>query len=148
VTSMLRLLERVHGHLGWLAVAALAHPAILLRNPQRRARLSVLLATALVVTTALLGASIYPDYRGRLKQRIFLEAPTLGWMFERKEHLAVGVLFFSLVGCVAHLGVTLCTEPAARVVVARLSHRAFLVAFVMALVTATIGVAVASFKSF
>jgi hypothetical protein len=148
VIPMLRLLERVHGHVGWLAVAALLHPAILLRDPRRRARLAVSLTTCAVAVTALLGATIYPDYRARVKQRIFLEAPTLGWMFERKEHLAVGVVLFALVGCAAHLGVTLFTEPAARAAVARLSHRAFVVSFVMALAVATIGVAVASFKSF
>ncbi len=148
MTLALRVLERVHGHLGWLAVAALAHPAILLRDPRRRARLSVSLATALVVVTGGLGATIYPDYRARVKQRIFLEAPALGWMFERKEHLAVGVLAFALVGCAAHLGVTLCTEPEARLSLGRLSHRAFVVSLLMAVVVASIGVAVASFKSF
>ena len=132
----------------WLAVAALLHPAILLKNPRRRARLSVLLATAFVVGTAALGAFIYPDYRARLKQHIFLEAPRIGWMFERKEHLAVGVLAFALVGCVAHLGAGLVVDEGARLTVARLSHRAFVASFVMALIVASLGVAVASFKSF
>ncbi len=144
----LRLLERIHGHLGWLAVAALLHPAILLRDPRRRALLSTSLATGLVVAVAVLGVAIYPDYRARLKQRIFLEAPTLGWMFERKEHLAVGVVAFALVGFAAHLGVTLFTDDATRRAVARISHRAYVISFVMALVVATIGVAVASYKSF
>src|SRR5262249_49004522 len=86
---VLRVLERIHGHLGWLSVAALLHPAIFLRNPRRRARLAVALATAFTVTTGLLGGYVYPEYRNRLKQHIFIEAPRVGWLFERKEHLAV-----------------------------------------------------------
>ncbi len=146
-TLLLRLLEHVHGHLGWLSVAALLHPAILLRKRRRRARLSVSLATGTVVVTALLGAYVYPSYRDRIKQHIFIEAPRVGWMFERKEHLAIGALAFALVGCVSHLALPLVageTEES----LARLAHWAFVLAFAFALVTAVLGVSVASFKSF
>jgi formate hydrogenlyase subunit 3/multisubunit Na+/H+ antiporter MnhD subunit len=142
------VLERIHGHLGWLSVAALLHPAILLRNPKRRARLAVFLTTLFTVVTASLGAFIYPSYRERLKQHIFIEAPRVGWLFERKEHLAVGALGLALVGCVAHLSLPYFTEEDTQHTVARLAHRAFVAAFVMALVVAVIGVTVASFKSF
>jgi hypothetical protein len=148
VTLFLRVLERVHGHLGWLAVAALMHPAILLRNPKRRARLAVALTTSLVVVTALIGGSIYPEYRARLKQHIFIEAPKLGWMFERKEHLAVGAVTFALVGCLAHLSLPAFEEEETRRVVARLAHRSFVISFAFTVVVAVIGVAVASYKSF
>jgi len=147
VILFLRVLERVHGHLGWLSVAALLHPAILLRNRRRRAKLAVLLATSLVTVTALLGATIYPEYRARLKQSIFVEAPAVGWMFERKEHLAVGGVVFALVGCAAYLALPM-FEDAARVTVARLAHRAFVIAFLLSAVVAVLGVAVASYKSF
>jgi hypothetical protein len=146
-TLLLRILERIHGHLGWLAVAALLHPAILLRNPKRRARLAVGLTTSLVVVTALLGGFIYPEYRARVKQHIFIEAPRVGWLFERKEHLAVGAVAFALAGCIAHLSLPLLPEDT-RDVAARLAHRAFVAAFVLALFVAVLGVAVASFKSF
>ncbi len=145
---VLRALERVHGHLGWLAVAALLHPAILLRDARRRARLSVALAASLVVVTAGLGAAIYPDYRARLKQHIFIEAPTIGWLFERKEHLAVGVVAFALAGCAAHFGVAHVRDAASKQQLARVAHGAFVLAFAMALIVATLGVVVASFKSF
>lgn len=145
--TLLRALERIHGHLGWLSVAALLHPAILLRNPRRSARLSVGLATAFVVATAVLGASMYPEYRARLKQHIFLEAPRLGWLFERKEHLAVAVVAFACAGCAAHLAAPTLDE-ATRRVAAKVAHRAFVAAFVLSLAVASIGVAVASFKSF
>jgi hypothetical protein len=148
VIVLLRVLERVHGHLAWLAVVALLHPAILLRNPSRRARLAVAVTTLLVVMTSLLGFCIYPEYRSRIKRDIFIEAPRLGWLFERKEHLAVGALTFALVGCAAHLSLPVFTEGDTRRTVARLAHRAFVVAFALAAVVAVFGVAVASYRSF
>ncbi|HEY8075913.1 MAG TPA: hypothetical protein VIF62_17420 [Labilithrix sp.] len=147
-TGLLRALEHVHGHLGWLAVAALLHPAILLRNPKRRARLAVTLSTAFVVTVAALGATIYPHYRDRIKQHLFLEAPTLGWMFERKEHLAVGAVVFAVVGCVAHLTLPSIADEDIRRTTARLAHRAFVIAFALASIAAALGVAVAVHATF
>jgi hypothetical protein len=147
-TLLLRVLERIHGHLGWLSVAALLHPAILLKQPRRRATLAVSLTTLSVVATALLGGAIYPSYRDRLKQHIFIEAPKVGWLFERKEHLAVGVVGLALAGCIAHLSLPIFEGESTRLVVARLAHRAFVAAFVLALVVAVLGVSVASFKSF
>jgi hypothetical protein len=141
------LLEHVHGHLGWLAVVALLHPAILLRNPKRRARLSVVLATTVVLLTGALGASIYPDYRLRLKQAIFIHAPTLGWCFERKEHLAIGAIGFALVGCIAHLAAPRFESPA-RELATRMAHSAYVAAFVFALTVALLGVAVATYSTF
>jgi hypothetical protein len=147
VIQLLRVLERIHGHLGWLAVAALLHPAVLLRRPRRRARLAVSLATGLVVGNAILGGYLYPEYRSRLKQSIFIDTPRLGWMFERKEHLAVGAVAFALAGCIAHLSLPWMDETTADTM-ARLAHRSFVVAFVLAAAVACIGVAVASFRSF
>lgn len=147
-TLLLRVLERIHGHMGWLAVAALLHPAILLRNPRRRARLSVGLAVASVVVVGALGGVIYPPYRALLKQRIFLERPALGWMFERKEHLAVGAIVFALVGGALHLTAPLFPGEEARLLAARAAHRSFVFAFAFALVVAVLGVAVASYSSF
>jgi len=147
-TLLLRVLERVHGHLGWLSVAALLHPAILLRNPKRRARLSVALATGFVVVTALFGGYIYPAYRDRIKQHLFIEVPRVGWMFERKEHLAVGAVVFALVGCIAHLSVPLAADEDVKRTLARLAHLAFVVAFALALIVALLGVTVASCRSF
>ena len=147
-TLLLRLLERLHGHLGWLSVAALLHPAILLRRRKRRAWLSVSLSTGSVVVTALVGAYIYPSYRDRIKQHIFIESPKLGWMFERKEHMAVGAVAFALVGCVSHLALPLAAGGQAEEPLARLAHWAFVLAFAFASVAAVLGLAVASFKTF
>ncbi len=145
---LLRVLERIHGHLGWLAVASLLHPAILLANPKRRARLSVVLSTLMVALTCGLGVWIYPEYRARIKQHIFIELPKLGWMFERKEHLAVGVGVFTLLGCLAHLSAPMFEDEPTRLVVSKTAHRAFVIAFVLALIVAVLGVSVASYKSF
>jgi hypothetical protein len=145
---IVRSLEHVHGHLGWLSVGALLHPAILLRNAKRRARLAVALATSLVFVTALLGGCVYPVYRERIKQHLFIEAPRIGWMFERKEHLAVGAVALSLVGCLAHLGLPWISDEASKQTMARLAHRAFVLAFALALLVAVLGVSVASFESF
>lgn len=147
-TLCLRVVERIHGHLGWLAVAALVHPALMLANPRRRARLSVTLATGTVVLTAALGAWLYPHYRLLLKQRIFIDSARHGWLFERKEHLAVGAVVFALVGCIAHLMVPALDEGPTRARLARLAHRAFVIAAMLALIVATLGVTVASFRSF
>ena len=94
----LRWLEHLHGHLGWLAVAALAHPAILLRRPRRRALRAAAAATAMVTVTAAFGATIYADYRTQLKPLLFAEEPAVAWAFERKEHLAVAAVALAWVG--------------------------------------------------
>jgi len=82
-----------------------------------------------------------------LKQSIFIDAPRVGWMFERKEHLAVGAVAFAVAGCVAHLTLPW-MDAATAPTVARVSHRCFVAAFLLAAVVACIGVAVASFRSF
>lgn len=146
--NVLRVLEHVHGHLGWLAVAALLHPAILLRNPERRARLSTLGATLLTLITGGLGAYLYPDYRIRLKQQIFVHTPALGWCFERKEHLAVGALAFAIIGCIAHWSTQRIGDDALRTTVARGAHRAYVVAFALSFGVAIFGVAVAVTSTF
>jgi hypothetical protein len=146
--AILRLVEHIHGHLGWLSVAALLHPAILLRNPMRRAPLAVALATLFAVVTGCLGGWIYPEYRARLKPAIFIDSPTIGWCFERKEHLAVGAIGLACVGCIAHLSAWSFEDPALRVVLAKAAHRAFVAAFLLALAVAVLGVAVATFSTF
>jgi hypothetical protein len=146
--TALRALEHVHGHLGWLSAAALLHPAILLRDPKRRARLAVVLTTGFVTATGALGVLVYPEYRARLKQAIFISAPTIGWLFERKEHLAVGAIGFAWIGCVAHLGARFFEDEALARSVAVTAQRAYAIAFVLSVAVATLGVIVASYKTF
>jgi hypothetical protein len=144
----LRVAEHIHGHMGWLSAAALLHPAIWLRNPMRQARLAVLLTTGFVTATGFLGAWIYPEYRARLKQAIFIHAPTAGWLFERKEHLAVGAIGFAWIGCIAHLTARSFEGEELKRSVSVMAHRAYVIAFVLGLAVACLGVAVATHSTF
>lgn len=99
--TLLQLGQAVHGHVGWLAVAALVHPALLLRRPGRRAAWAVRAAVVLVTLVALGGAALYPSYRTQLRPGLFEMSPTMGWSFERKEALGLFVLTFSWVGGVS-----------------------------------------------
>ena len=137
--------ERVHGHAGWLAVAVLAHPAWILRDPQRRAPWATGLGTGSLSAVALAGAALYPRYRELVRPELFGAYPALGWWFERKEHLAVGALAFAWAGWVAHRASTAESRPP---VLARLAHHAYAAAFVLALASAAIGTVVASARSF
>jgi len=98
-----RLLAQAHGHLGWLAAAGLAHPAILLRRRRRRAVGAAVAATALVTIGAAVGAVLYPEYRARLKPELLVRAPLVAELFERKEHLGVAAVALAWVGLAAHL---------------------------------------------
>ena len=143
----LRLAERIHGHLAWLAAIALLHPAILLRNPRRRAHLSVGLAVGGISTVFAIGCLIYGSYRDRLRQSLFQQAPPIGYLFERKEHLAWGTLLLAWAGGLAYVAATRVDAPA-RDALRRASHWAFVIACVMALVTASMGIVISAFKTF
>ena len=143
----LRLLVRVHGHMGWLAAIALVHPAILLRHSKRKAHLSVGLAVGIVTAVFVLGVVIYPDYRDRLRQTIFQQGRSIGYLFERKEHLAYGALLLAWAGAAAYFG-ALKVEGDVRESLRKAAHWAFVAAATLAVVTATLGIVVAAFKSF
>lgn len=138
----LRLLERIHGHLGWLTVAALIHPAIMLRNPKRRARLSVTLAALFATVAGGFGAFIYPSYSKLLRRAIYTASMRHGLLFERKEHLAFAAIALAWAGCLLHLAAR-DSEPRARA-----AHMAFVASAALTLVVATLGTIVAVFRSF
>lgn len=141
--DLLRFVEHIHGHLGWLAAASLVHPAIILRNPRRRARLAVVLSTALATIAGSMGAWLYPHYRELLKRALFVQSTRVGWMFERKEHLAVAALGLAWVGLVLHLSAR--DEAPA---IARAAHRAYVASAIFALIVAALGTYVAATKTF
>jgi hypothetical protein len=143
----LRLLEHVHGHLGWLAVALLVHPAILLRSRSRRAHLAVGVATALVTAGSALGAWLYVAYRDQLKQSIFLHARSYGLLFERKEHLAFGALMLAWAGCAAYFAAQRASGTL-RETLRTIAFRAYVGAAALALLVAVLGTIVAVYKSF
>ncbi len=137
----------MHGHVGWLAALALVHPAVLLRRTKRKAHLSVILATAVATLTGALGVAIYGDYRDRLRQHIFQQASTMGYLFERKEHLAFGAIFLAWAGAVAYFG-AMRLEGQAREHLRRAAHWSYVAAAVLCLVTAALGTMVAAYKTF
>jgi len=100
--TLLRALAHAHGHLGWLAAVALAHPAILLRRPRRRALRAAIAATALVTLAAACGACLYPAYRATIKPALFAGAPVVASLFERKEHLGIASVVLSWSGLLLH----------------------------------------------
>ena len=142
-----RIQEHIHGHLGWLAAIALIHPAILLRRTKRKADLSVALAVSIVTLVGGLGVAMYGDYRDRLRQPIFQHAPAIGYLFERKEHLAFGAILLAWAGAVAYVGATK-LEGDTRERLRKAAHWAFVAAAAMAVVTAALGTVIAAYKSF
>lgn len=141
-TETLRLLERVHGHIGWLVAAALVHPAIILRRPKRRARLAVILSALLATIAGALGTFIYADYSRILRRVMYTASPRHGLLFERKEHLAVAAVALAWAGCLLHLSAR--DNP----VRARAAHIAFVAAAALTIVVATLGTIIAAFRSF
>jgi hypothetical protein len=143
----LRVQEHVHGHVGWLAALALVHPAILLRRTKRKAHLSVALATSVATLAGVMGVAMYGDYRDRLRQHIFQQARTMGYLFERKEHLAFGAIFLAWAGALAYFGATR-LEGQPREHLRRAAHWSFVAAAALCVVTAVLGTMVAAFKTF
>lgn len=89
------LLGAIHGHLGFLGLALMAHPVVSLGRPgrpTRGTRLSAWLAAALVSAPYALGWFIYPTYRQRVKPGLLADALPYAMAFETKEHLALMTL--------------------------------------------------------
>jgi hypothetical protein len=145
-SRLLRVGELIHGHLGWLAAASLMHPAVLLRRTKRSAHLSVGLAVGLVTVAGALGVALYGPYRDALKQPIFASAPAVGYIFERKEHLAFGAILFAWAGTVAYVGAS--PRSALHEPLRKAAHWAFVAAAGLALLSAAMGTIVASYRTF
>lgn len=143
----LRVLERIHGHAGWLCAASLIHPAMLLRDRRRRADVAVGVSTLLVTSVAALGLFLYVEYRERLKQQIFTSAPDIGFVFERKEHLAFGAVMLAWAGGAAYFGAARAAAPL-RDTLRTIAFRAFVAAALLATAVAALGTYVAIFRSF
>jgi nitric oxide reductase large subunit len=143
----LRLIEHVHGHLGWLSAAILLHPAIVLRNRKRPASLAVGLATAFVTVASASGAWLYVAYRERLKQGIFQHAPSIGLLFERKEHLAFGAVVLAWAGAAAYYAAPRAPEET-RERLRTIAFRAFAAAAALSVLVAVLGTIVAVYRGF
>ncbi len=143
-----RAVAHAHGHVGWLAAAALAHPAWLLRRPVRRLSKVAVAATALITLPALSALAIYPAYRASLKQALFVRAAHLGWMFERKEHLGLGAVALAWAGLALHLASIRAERAEIRLPLARGAHACFVASAVFTLVVSALGSWVAAVSPF
>ena len=101
----------------------------------------------LVTVAAALGLSFYDAYREKLRQPIFASAPAIGYLFERKEHLAFGVVAFAWIGAIAYTA-AIPADAALRELLRRVAHRAFVISAALAVVAAVLGTAVAAYKTF
>ncbi|CAN5846357.1 hypothetical protein BH11MYX4_BH11MYX4_57320 [soil metagenome] len=142
-----RLAEHLHGHLGWLAAATLVHPAIVLRSRTRRAHLAVAFSTGFVTVAAGIGLWIYAFYRERLKQGIFLHAPSVGLLFERKEHLAFGAVMLAWAGAAAYFAAPRAT-PDTRQRLRTIAFHSFCASAALAVLVAVLGTVVATYRTF
>jgi hypothetical protein len=101
----------------------------------------------LVTLVVLGGGALYERYRVLVKPALFAEAPRIGWTFERKEHLAFGVLVLTWIG-------TACYAADARAQTAidgalrRAAWLSFVLAALLACVVAWMGTVVAATRTF
>lgn len=144
-----RLTEHLHGHLGWLAAAVLVHPAVVLRR-KKKADWAVGSAVGLVTVAGAMGAGLYPSYRERLKQAIFQESPTVGYLFERKEHLAFAAVALAWVGALTYLSSRALGDEREETKgsLRKTAQVAFMLAALLAILVAALGTTVAAFKTF
>ncbi|APR85209.1 Hypothetical protein A7982_10558 [Minicystis rosea] len=98
--EVLRSLARLHALAAWIATAALIAAAVVHVHDKSR-RLSAWLAAAAATLSLLaggLGMALHDGYRARIRQRLFLASASLGWLFERKQHLAFGAVLLAVAG--------------------------------------------------
>jgi hypothetical protein len=143
---VIRAFAHVHGHLGWLAALALAHPAVMLRRPRKRVLTVAVAATILVTAAGALGALVYPRYRTVVKPALLAAAPLAGELFERKEHL--GVLAVVLAWAGLALAALAHRRSGEQPEVARAAFVAYTGAAAAALGSAAAGLIVAVHKAF
>ena len=103
----LRSLSGVHGALAWASVVVLLVAVVAAwigrragtigaRGAARVSAWTVPLAAVLGVATFATGLSLHGPFQSKLRQRLFIASEALGWLFERKEHVAFGALVLSL----------------------------------------------------
>lgn len=114
--ATLHLVARAHAVAAWVATAALV-VAIPLQIRARRGRVALAIgaAAAIAITITLagtLGVLLEATYRAKIRQRLFVHSPTLGWLFERKEHLAFGAIVLAWATLSTMVAAQLSRDPA------------------------------------
>lgn len=143
--ATLHLVAQAHAVAAWLATAALA-AALLLVLRARRARLTaaVSAAAALLITIAAgLGVLLDAPYRARLRQRLFVSAPDLGWLFERKEHVAFAAVVLAWCALAALASGRLARDPERKGDLDRAARLAAVAAVALALAASVMAAIVA-----
>lgn len=96
----LRALSQVHAAVAWAAVVALGAAIVGVGWRIRRAWIGAAIAGALGAGAFATGAMLHLPFQGKLRQKLFLMSSSLGWLFERKEHVAFGaVALLACAGC-------------------------------------------------
>ncbi len=95
--ATLQLVARAHAVVAWLATVALVLAVpFLIRRRRDHVTVAIASAAALGITIAGgLGVLLEAAYRAQIRQRLFVRSPALGWLFERKEHLAFGAILLA-----------------------------------------------------
>lgn len=140
-------LEKIHGHIGLLALALCLHPPIALlyaRRPSRGTRISGYLAAASVIAVNVAGWIIYPEYRTAVKLDLYRHARFYGLLFEVKEHLA----WYAIAPAVAGALALWHADREHGIALRRTIQWLFVAAFVLVASVAVMGVVIASVNGF
>jgi hypothetical protein len=144
--DVVRRLILTHGIVAWLDALFLVAVAILFFREQWRDkpifRRVALVATVGAIAAFASGLALEMHYRFHVRQRLFVASKSLGWLFERKMHLSLGVLLFAMIGLVTML---LMREDARFV---RASRIAYVMAAVFAILACVISSVVGIAKPF
>lgn len=103
-------------------------------------------AVVLVTATIGMGAYLYGPFREGVRQPLFAEARSMGWLFERKEHMAFGAGVCTWAAALAHLGSCRARGPL-RTSLRSWARWGYAVASVFAIAAAACATVVASVRS-
>lgn len=147
----LHTLERVHGLVAWAATAALVAASVLKlrRGRSRPASIAATLAVLALTVASAFGLWLHPAYDAHLRQRLFVRSAELGWMFERKHHLAVVAVLLGWSALLSALAAAPLTAlHPARPPLARAATVGLVASTTLALVAAIIGAVVSQTTHF
>jgi len=101
-----------------------------------------------VTVASTVGAWIYVAYREQLRPYVFAESPSVGFLMERKEHLAFAALVIAWTGALTYFTAPRASTDATRLLLRTVAFRAFACAAALAIVVAVLGTMVAVHRSF
>lgn len=141
------ILEKIHGHLALLGIAACLHPPIVLRKARRpnwATRMSGYAGSFLLSVSIACGWFIYPEYRLQIRQHLYATNRALAVSFEVKEHVGTFALFLVIAGA----GLLFLSNRPGGAHLRKATGAAYFFAVLLATISATLGVAIASYSGF